>query len=45
MQGVVRQIAVCRAGDVFAEEVKVIGAAGIKVELLLDRMLLRTDNA
>ena len=40
----VRQRIVHRAGDALAGEVKVIGAAGIKVELLLDRMLLRTDN-
>ena len=49
MQRTVRQIAVCRAGNVFAGEVKVIGAVGIKVELLLDRILrglrlLRTDK-
>ena len=40
----IRQCVIHRAGNVFAGEVKVIGAAGIKVELLLDRMLLRTDN-
>ena len=44
MHCIIRQSVIHRAGDVLAEEVKVIGAAGIKVELLLDRMLLRTDN-
>ena len=45
----VRQCVIHRAENVFGGEVKVIGAAGIKVELLLDRILrglrlLRTDN-
>ena len=36
VQGAVRQTAVCRSGDVCAGEVKVIGAAGGKGELLVD---------
>ncbi|CCX40203.1 unknown [Firmicutes bacterium CAG:102] len=45
----VRQCVIHRAENVFGGEVKVIGAAGGEVELLLDRILrglrlLRTDN-
>ena len=49
MHCIIRQCVIHRAENVFGGEVKVIGAAGGEVELLLDRILrglrlLRTDN-
>ena len=44
MQRAVRQIAVCRAGDVCAGEVKVIGAARFEGKLLFHLLFHRQRN-
>ena len=44
MQGAVRQLAVCRAGNIHRRKVEIVSAAGGKGELLLDLILHRQRN-